>query len=62
MLLAGAKESFDGYKNYRLDIGPGKIKFVVAGDEQTIETTEPAGYEADADGIRETGYQGPDCP
>jgi hypothetical protein len=61
-MLSGSKESFDGYKNYRLDLGPGKIKFVVGDDEQTIETSENAGYEGDSSGIRETGYQGPDCP
>jgi hypothetical protein len=62
VMLAGSKESFDGYKNYRLDVGPGKITFVVGENEQTIETSENAGYEADSSGIRETGYQGPDCP
>jgi cytoskeleton protein RodZ len=62
VLQAGARESFDGHKNYHLDVGPGKIQFVVGGAEQKIETSEPVGYDADSSGIHEGTYEGPDCP
>ena len=62
VLQGGESESFDGYKNYHLDVGPGKIKFVVGDAEETIDGTEPAGYDGDSGGISAGTYEGPECP
>lgn len=61
-LQAGVREVYTGHKNYRLDAGPGKIKFVVGNDSQRIDSTDPTGWEGDSNGITAGEYQGPDCP
>ena len=62
VMLGGDKESFDGYKNYHLDVGPGKITFVVGDAKEEIDGTEPAGYDGDSGGISPGTYEGPECP
>lgn len=61
-LAAGDKESFDGYKRYRLDITAGIIRFKVGKRAEVIETSEPVSYEGDSRGVREVNYKGDDCP
>ncbi|MFN8112534.1 MAG: helix-turn-helix domain-containing protein [Solirubrobacterales bacterium] len=63
VLAVGATEQFTGEKSYRLDlIGGGSVKVDAGGDEEKLEPGDDATYEADADGIREVTYAGPDCP
>ncbi len=62
MLSAGARDVYDGHKRYRLELGPGKAKFVVGGNVQKIDSTDPTGFEANSDGIASVDYQGPNCP
>jgi cytoskeletal protein RodZ len=63
VLAVGATEKFSGEKRYRLDlIGGGSVKLKAGGDQQKLEPTANASFEADADGIREVGYGGADCP
>jgi cytoskeleton protein RodZ len=62
VLAAETEESFGGAKRYRLDIGPGSVRFVVGDDRQRLEVSEPSSFEADSRGIRPVDYRGPDCP
>lgn len=63
ILAVGAAEDFSGEKRYRLDlIGGGSVKVKAGGDEQKLEPTASASFEADSAGIREIGYAGPNCP
>ncbi len=61
-LQAGAREVYTGHKRYRLDVGPGKLKFIVGDNAERIDSGKPSGYEADSQGITPGEYQGPDCP
>jgi hypothetical protein len=58
----GDREEFDGYKTYRLDLGPGRVDFEVGSKKETIEVDENTSIEGDADGIRQVEFRGPDCP
>lgn len=63
VLAAGATEEFTGEKQYRLDlIGGGSVRVKAGGDEEKLEPSDDATFEADEDGIREVQYAGPDCP
>lgn len=63
MLTAGAEESYDGFKRYRLDLADGgEIDVRSAGAKERIEADGRASYEADARGIRSIAYAGPECP
>lgn len=61
-LPAGSREVYTDHKRYRLDVGPGKLKFIVGGNTERIESSHPSGYEADSRGITAGEYQGPACP
>lgn len=63
MLAAGADESFDGFKTYRLDLPDGgELEVRSNGREESVDTDDKISYEADSNGIREIEYAGPDCP
>lgn len=63
MLAAGAEESFDGFKRYRLDlIDGGAAKVRSSGTERRVEADAPTSFEADSRGIREIEYAGGRCP
>lgn len=63
VLAAGAEESFDGFKTYRLDLAEGgTVKVRSAGERERIEADGEVSYEADSRGIREIEYAGPECP
>lgn len=63
VLTEGASETFSGEKNYRLDLaGGGTVKLQVGGEEQKLEASDDASFEADAKGISEISYAGPNCP
>ena len=60
---SGAEETFEGEKSYRLDLaGGGTVRLQVGDEEQRIEASGDASYEADSRGISEIEYAGPDCP
>ena len=61
-LQAGDREEYEGYRSYRLDLGPGEVDFKVASKEETIAVDGEVSIEGDAEGIREIEYRGPDCP
>lgn len=61
-LLSGDEERYDGYKRYRLDLGPGGVDLKVGSEKETIVVQEPTTIEGDSNGIRRVEYQGPDCP
>ena len=61
-LQDGDREEYDGYKTYRLDLGPGGVDFKVGSKQETIVVQENSSIEGDADGIRQIEYAGPDCP
>lgn len=61
-LAAGDRETFNGYKRYRLDITAGIIRFKVGKNVEVIETSAPVSYEGDSRGVREIDYRGEDCP
>jgi hypothetical protein len=63
VLTEGASEEFSGEKTYRLDLaGGGTVKLQVGGEEQKLEASDDASFEADAKGISEISYAGPNCP
>jgi hypothetical protein len=63
VLTEGATEQFSGEKSYRLDLaGGGTVKLQVGGEEQKLEASDDASFEADAKGISEISYAGPNCP
>ena len=63
VLTEGASETFSGEKSYRLDLaGGGTVKLQVGGEEQKLEASDDASFEADAKGISEISYAGPNCP
>jgi hypothetical protein len=62
LLQAGTKEQFSGEKRYRLTLGPGSVKLVVGDNQEKLELTEDASFEADSKGIRDIEYRGPGCP
>lgn len=61
-LPAGRKETFDGYKRYRIDLDGGILRVRIGNESERIETADPVSLEGDSQGIREIDYQGPDCP
>lgn len=61
-LQEGAREEYEGYKTYRLDIGPGDVNFTVGEDSEQLSVTENATFEADSTGIHEIEPAGPECP
>ncbi|MFN8150704.1 MAG: helix-turn-helix domain-containing protein [Solirubrobacterales bacterium] len=63
MLSAGAEESFDGFKTYRVDLPDGgQVELRSSGRRKSVDADGKASYEADSKGIREIDYAGPDCP
>jgi cytoskeleton protein RodZ len=62
VLGADTEESYGGAKRYRLDIGPGTVRFVVGDERQRLEVSEPSSFEADSRGIRPVEYRWPACP
>ena len=59
----GREREFSGEKSYRLDLaGGGTVKLQVGGEEQKLEASDDASFEADAKGISEISYAGPNCP
>jgi hypothetical protein len=63
VLTEGAVEEFSGQMTYRLDLaGGGTVKLTVGGEEQKLEASDDASFEADAKGISEISYAGPNCP
>ena len=63
VLTEGATEQFSGEKSYRLDLaGGGTVKLQVGGEEQKLDASDDASFEADAKGISEISYAGPNCP
>lgn len=61
-LAEGAREEYEGYELYRLDVGPGEARFEVGDDSEEISVSEDASFEADSTGIRQIDPAGPDCP
>lgn len=61
-LQEGAREEYDGYETYRLDIGPGEVEFTVGGETEDIAVSEDSTFEADSTGIRQIDPAGPECP
>jgi hypothetical protein len=61
-LQDGAREEYDGFKSYRLDIGPGDVDFTVGGETEKISVSENATFEGDSTGIRQLDPGGPECP
>ena len=63
MLAAGAEESYDGNKRYRLDLADGgSVKLRSGGAAERIDADGEVSYEADSRGIRAISYAGPECP
>lgn len=63
VLAEGATEEFEGERSYRLDLaGGGSVGLKVGEREQKLEASDNASFEADAKGITEISYAGPDCP
>lgn len=62
VLGAETEETYGGAKRYRLDIGPGSVRFAIGGDRQRLEVSEPSSFEADSRGFRPVEYRGPQCP
>jgi hypothetical protein len=63
VLAPGATEQFSGERKYRLDlIGGGSVKVKAGGNQQKLEPGGNASYQADASGIDEIEFAGPDCP
>ncbi len=63
VLTEGAVEEFSGQMTYRLDLaGGGTVKLTVGGDEQKLEPSDDASFEANAKGVSEISYAGPSCP
>ncbi len=58
-LQAGAREVYTDHKRYRLDVGPGKLKFIVGDNTERIDSGKPSGYEADSQGITPRRVPGP---
>jgi cytoskeleton protein RodZ len=61
-LQADDREEYEGYKNYRLDLGPGQVDFTVGGKKETVGGDGNLSVEGDSDGIRQIEYRGGDCP
>ncbi len=63
VLTEGAVEEFSGEKTYRLDLaGGGTVRLTVGADEQKLKASDDASFQADANGISEISYAGPNCP
>ncbi len=63
MLAAGAEQSYDGFKRYRLDLADGgRVKLRSGGDSKRIDAGGKSSFEADSRGIRRVSYAGPECP
>jgi len=61
LIPAGAEESFDDSKRYRVDIEAGALEIRSGGSSQAVRTDQPTSYDVDARGIREISYPGPGC-
>ncbi len=63
MLAAGAEESFDDFKTYRLDLPDGgSVDVRSAGARKSVDADGKVSLEVDSNGIREIEYAGPECP
>jgi len=63
VIAEGATEHFSGEKSYRLDLaGGGTVRIQAGGEEQKLDASGDASFEADSKGISEIPYAGPNCP
>ncbi len=63
VIAAGATEQFSGEKSYRLDLaGGGNVRIQAGSEEQKVEASGDASFEANSKGISEISYAGPNCP
>lgn len=63
VLAAGATESYDGFKRYRIDLqGAGAVRLTAGDESQRLQSEGSASFEADSQGIRGVDPAGPDCP
>jgi hypothetical protein len=63
VIAAGATEQFSGEKSYRLDLaGGGSVRIQAGSEEQKLEASGDASFEANSKGISEISYAGPNCP
>jgi hypothetical protein len=50
-------------KNYRLDLeSGGAVNLTLGGKQVPVQSKGPASFAIDSSGVRQTPYEGPNCP